>query len=521
MKYFLLFMLMITFKISLCHLIHDLKCSQSRYFLNFFSHNERFLLQLEKNKENLTIKNLMNYGNALQTHSKVIMIFLEDLINNNAKRFPFTLITVNMYLNNISGSLNMITKIDGEKNDAQNLLEGYKIIHLAVKEQLTNYINGYCKNIIFNDYIDFCNIPIDEYTTTNLININNEIKDKILTNYELTLEINSYESFHPKNILFYDIMTLQNSERIELNLLRFTPLNIKCTNGTYLTIQDIFEYIKYDFNSKDVIAYIRMVIGATFRPIAILIRNFLTLIQVASSEYSHGVIYWIKPTLIKMGQKIMNYLMDVISLSMYDYKRSYLQNIILNGFMLALSNYIEKYKLSEIDIKCNNELIKTLSNLFIKSRLYFTRDIVLTNKNITENNADEIKNQLDQIIQKVEIYMNDLKKWNEYFNFIVKKFRIRSFNVSSYKNFIVFKILDRICNTESHSEICNISANDKNNIEIGYYKDVQNVEDDATQFNLKDLKDEIDNIDIDSKESFEYKSNYKPFYMIDYWPYNA
>ncbi|XP_050535528.1 uncharacterized protein LOC126902367 isoform X3 [Daktulosphaira vitifoliae] len=217
-----------------------------------------------------------------------------------------------------------------------------------------------------------------------------------------------------------------------------------------------------------------------------------------------------------MGKKIKNYLTDVISLSMYDYKRSYLKNIILKGFMLSLNNYNDNKELSKIDIQRNNTLCKELSNFFIKSKLYFTSDIVLTNKDITENNADEIKNQLDKIIQKVKIYINDLKKWNEYFNFIINCFDIRSYSITSYKNFIDIKVLDRICNTRSHSEIYNISTNDKNNIEIGYYKDVQNVKDNVTQFNLKDLKDENY---IDTADSNEHQSIYKPLYMIDYWPY--
>ncbi|XP_050535397.1 uncharacterized protein LOC126902315 isoform X1 [Daktulosphaira vitifoliae] len=535
MKYFLLFMLMINFKISLCHITHYLKCSHSRYFLNFFNHNERFLLQFEKNKEQLTIENLMNYGKALQTHGKVIMIFLEDLIYNNSKKFPYTLITVNMYLNNISGSLNMIAKIDDdEKNDAQKLLEGYKIIHFAVKEQLTSYINGYCFKVPFQENKVICNPPINEnkYNITDLIKINNDLIEKILTQFKLTLIQNSYERFHPKNILFYDIMTLQiltdknnsikidNSQHIELNLLRFTRLNFKCTNGTHLTIQDIFEYMKYDFTSKDVLAYIITVIGATFRPIAILLRNYLTLIQVASLEYSDSVKFWVKKSIIKMGQQIMKYIIDIISLSMYDNKRPYMQNIILNGFINTLNNYIASNKLSEIDINHNNILKRVLLNFFINSKLYFTSDIVLTNKKMTANNADAIITELEKIMEIVEIYISDLKKWNEYFNFIVKSFNIRSYNVSNFKNFIGFKVLDRICNTESHSEIYNASMNDNNKIDIGYYEDKKDVNDGNIEFNLENLKDKDDENNIDANDSFEHQSNYKPLYMIDYWPYN-
>ncbi|XP_050535513.1 uncharacterized protein LOC126902367 isoform X2 [Daktulosphaira vitifoliae] len=278
--------------------------------------------------------------------------------------------------------------------------------------------------------------------------------------------------------------------------------------------------MKYDFNSRDVLAYIKMVIGATFRPIAILIRNYLTLIKVASSENSDNVKFWLKKNFIDIGQKIIKILIEFMSFSVFKNNPIELLNNILNKFNLALNNYVINKELSEINILHNNKLIKVLTNFFIKSKLYFSRNIILTNKNITENNADEIKNQLDNIIQKVEIYMIDLKKWNEYFNFIVTNLNIRPFHVLCFKKFIDFKIIDRICNTESHSEIWNISTNDKNNIEIGYYKDVQNVEDNVTQFNLKNLNDKNDEYDIKSKKSFDYISTYNPHYMLDYWPYN-
>ncbi|XP_050536948.1 uncharacterized protein LOC126903054 [Daktulosphaira vitifoliae] len=530
MKNFLLFILIITLKLSLSDYTKEVQCSYSRYFLNFFNHNERFLLEFEKNNDYITIENLKNYGNALQTHSNVIMIFLCDYLKYNTKKFPFPLITVNMYLNNVSDSLNMIAQNkDGEKNYSKKLFEGYKIIHFAVKNQLKSYINKNCENEQFYNCLVSCNPTIGEngYTTTNLININNELKDKILDTFDFIIQKNSYNKFHPKNILFYDIMTLQihsnknntisidNSQHIELNLLRFTPLDFQCSKNNRLTIQDIFQYMKYDFNSMDVLPYIKLVISATFRPLAILIRNFLILIQVASSDNSDNVAVWLKWQFIEMGQKIIKHVKKFMTLPPYQYKNTFLQRDVLNNFVKAIKNYIIKTRISKIDIKYNNILLKVLSNFFIKNKLYFTSDIVLTNKNITVDNADAIKNQLEKIIKKVDIYMNDLEKWSTDFNFIVQKFKIRVFNISKYKKFIDIKVLDRICKSEARSEIYNASMNDSNNINIGYYEDLKIVE-----HNLKDLKDHNEN-DEDTKNSFQYESTYEPLYMIDYLPYNA
>ncbi|XP_050535406.1 DNA-directed RNA polymerase subunit beta''-like isoform X2 [Daktulosphaira vitifoliae] len=462
------------------------------------------------------------------------MVLLDDVMYRKTYSFPFTLITLNMYLNNVSDSINIIAQNnEDDKNDANKLLKGYTIIHLAIKEQLTNYINGNCTEISFIDHMVECNPPMvkNKYDITYLLNINNNLTEKILSKFKLTLRRNSYESLHPKNILFYDIMTLQiltnknnsikidNSQRIELNLLRFTPLNVKCSNGTRITIQDVFQYMKYDFNSKDVFQYIKMVIVATFRPIAILIRNYLTLIHVASSKNSDSVKFWIKPTLIEIGRKIINHIEKYISLRLFNNKDTFLYNVLYN-FTNILDEFTINNYLLESSHKINNFLMNKLLKIFMENNLYFTTDIYLTNKNINENNADEIKNQIEKIINKVNIYLNDMEKWNKWFYNIVNSFKIRSLNISVFKHFISFKVLDRICNTESHSEIYNASMNDNNKIDIGYYEDKKDVNDGNIEFNLENLKDKDDENNIDANDSFEHQSNYKPLYMIDYWPYN-
>ncbi|XP_050532851.1 uncharacterized protein LOC126900883 isoform X1 [Daktulosphaira vitifoliae] len=522
MNFFLLFVLIMSIKVRLSY-AYFLQCSHSRYFLNFFNHNERFLLEFEKNKDYITIKNLMNYGKALQTHSEVIMIFLDDLMNNKKSIIPLALITLNMYLNNVSGSLNMISLTeDGEKNDATKLLEGYKIIHVAVKNQLKNFIINNCENIPFIDYMVSCNPPIrrHEYTTTNLININNHFKDNILKKFYLSVERNSYENFHPKNFLFYEIMTQQiisnknniikidNSKHIELNLLRFTPLNVQCSDGTRLTIQDLFEYMKYDFNSKDVLEYINMVILATFQPIAILIRNFLTLIIVASSENSDSVPKSFKWTLIKTGRIILNYIGEFISLGLFNEVQTAFLRKIINEFIFSLNNYIRNIELSNVNIKYSNKLIILITNFFIKNKFYFTSYIVLRNENINENNANEIQDQLEKIMQNVDTYMKDLKKWNSYLQLIIKMYKL-NFKLSIYNYLTESEVSNLICDTETHFEIYNASRNDCNNIDIGFFK-----KDYITEYNLEMLQDDPDKNDTLKNQTVI------PLYMIDYLPYN-
>ncbi|XP_050535371.1 uncharacterized protein LOC126902293 isoform X2 [Daktulosphaira vitifoliae] len=71
MNFFLLLMSMMSLKVVLSDNAKNLFCFHTQYFLNFFNHNERFLLEIEKNEDYITIENLTNYGKALQTHDRI------------------------------------------------------------------------------------------------------------------------------------------------------------------------------------------------------------------------------------------------------------------------------------------------------------------------------------------------------------------------------------------------------------------------------------------------------------------
>ncbi|XP_050532869.1 uncharacterized protein LOC126900892 [Daktulosphaira vitifoliae] len=263
--------------------------------------------------------------------------------------------------------------------------------------------------------------------------------------------------------------------------------------------------MKYDFNSKDVLEYINMVILATFQPIAILIRNFLTLIIVASSKNSDCVPKSFKSTLIKTGRIILNYIREFISLGLFNEERTAFLRKIIHEFVLSLNNYIRNTELSNVNIKFSNKLIKLLTNFFINNKFYFTSDIVLRNENINENNANEIQDQLEKIMQNVDTYMKYLKKWNSYLQIIIKICKIPNFKVSTYNHLIDSKVSNLICSTETHFEIYIASRNDCNNIDIGFFK---------KEYNLEMLKDEPDTNDTLKNQTV------KPIYMINYLPYN-
>ncbi|XP_050539927.1 uncharacterized protein LOC126904750 isoform X2 [Daktulosphaira vitifoliae] len=214
--------------------------------------------------------------------------------------------------------------------------------------------------------------------------------------------------------------------------------------------------------------------------------------------------------------------------SKHTVKHSIIKKVI-NRFKKVLDEYTSRHFFCESDHTLNKSIIKKMSQFFIKKQIYFTMEINLTNKILTENNADEIKNQLEEIMQKVEIYLSDLKKSKDHLEIIARRFKVRSFKVSNYNPFIDSKVLDRICNTQSHFEIYSFITNDSNKKDIEYYKDKEDVDEDysyywkkITTFNLEDVKDDYDENnenDIDTNDSIEIQSTYKPLYMIDYCPY--
>ncbi|XP_050532578.1 uncharacterized protein LOC126900710 [Daktulosphaira vitifoliae] len=149
-------------------------------------------------------------------------------------------------------------------------------------------------------------------------------------------------------------------------------------------------------------------------------------------------------------------------------------------------------------------------NFFLKNRFYFTPYIVLRNEIINENNANEIQNQLEKIMHKVDVYMKDLKKWNSYLKLIRTICKIQNFKVSSYNHLIDSKISNLICGTETHFEIYNASRNDCNKIDIGFFKS-----DYITEYNLEEILKE----EPDTNDTLKIQTG-KPFYMVHYLPYN-
>ncbi|XP_050546400.1 uncharacterized protein LOC126908408 isoform X2 [Daktulosphaira vitifoliae] len=77
---------------------------------------------------------------------------------------------------------------------------------------------------------------------------------------------------------------LTNEQNLyDLDIIRFAPLAVICPDNSRLTLFDIFRYVKYTFYRKDIEVFHTLMLAATFRPIALLVRLFIKILS--SSTY--------------------------------------------------------------------------------------------------------------------------------------------------------------------------------------------------------------------------------------------
>ncbi|XP_050545770.1 uncharacterized protein LOC126908008 isoform X3 [Daktulosphaira vitifoliae] len=58
-----------------------------------------------------------------------------------------------------------------------------------------------------------------------------------------------------------------------IDYFKFAPLQYKCPDNSYLTLFDVFRFMKYNFDSKQLQGYQELVLASTIRPILILVHR--------------------------------------------------------------------------------------------------------------------------------------------------------------------------------------------------------------------------------------------------------
>ncbi|XP_050545732.1 uncharacterized protein LOC126907992 isoform X2 [Daktulosphaira vitifoliae] len=428
-KIFYIFVLMINFSTAMEYM--ELNCNFSKYILNYFKHNEKYLLKLEEDKTNISKRDLKMYGKAIQSHGEIVIAMLEALRSEERENYPSPLMDVNLYLNNVSGSVEMNFKNKNGKfeksNRKLNLLNGFLMIHKAMVERLENCVNNICSDVSFDEV--FTNCPdfneMKDYRINFLPRVVEKLKNRLSKNnfrlkderlnlntsevfriLEIALKNDSRWDFHPKKLLYYDLMMGHQifdernltsdvqcrklpevKEHRALNVLdyfKFAPLQYKCPDDSYLTLFDIFRHMKYNFDSKQLQGYQELVLASTIRPILILVRMyvvFLKKIIIFSKHFTNNTnrnnLNEIYNNMSIIGSIIIKQIEDFNNLSLFKIQpKTYLDNLcndirnILNEERKRLCSqniYMEVYNMENpesIDDKntCNNKLIANSSS---------------------------------------------------------------------------------------------------------------------------------------------------------------
>ncbi|XP_050521373.1 uncharacterized protein LOC126894402 isoform X4 [Daktulosphaira vitifoliae] len=540
----------------------ELQCNFSKYMLNFFNHNEKYLLNLEQrnNIQPVDLEDLNTYGAVLKTHGEIIMAMLDALRPLSSLSTANDLMAINLYLNNVSGSLNFITRnCSGKYNrNLSNVLRGYQLHHRTIVDELNEYINNKCTNVTVDE--DFIKCP--DYNKSGIYNIKDlpKISEKLknrFTNYYTNNMINSndifnalftslnskkYNDFDPKNLLFFDLLnhdvdyrpltingqkfTLMKSNK-KLDLLRYANLNIKCPNNSYLNITDVFQYMLYSFDAHSMHIFQELVMAASIKPLVALVRTFGLFAEKLLMSFNLGHIERNEvnfDNLVKVSEEIVNNLDLLMHLTIIKEAPAKLLKTIIDVFKIVH----DRYKLKIIN---NSYILKNVIgkvHSFLRgNKLHCTIDTNISNK-IYGSNFDSLFSIIEKYSQKVTAYITELKKFEQLFLIVHGTYFFSFLYVGGKKCFIRDDIIEYICNQSSYTNL--ISQNN----EIDIQRETKNEVDKKDEF-VFDVEEMVNNLYteiVESSEttnqkvefvsctSLESQSKNRPEYIKDYLLFN-
>ncbi|XP_050521350.1 uncharacterized protein LOC126894396 isoform X22 [Daktulosphaira vitifoliae] len=550
----------ISFCVGLSYL--ELHCNFSKYMLNFFKHNEKYLLHLEKrnNIQPVELEDLNTYGAALKTHGEIIMAMLDALRTFSTDSTANDLMAINLYLNNVSGSLNFITRNSSGKYDQNllNVLNGYKLHHQIIVDDLNEFINSSCTNVTVVE--EFVKCPdyntLKEYNIKDLPKISEQLK-KRLTNYDInntaiminknevfnalnsSLKLDQYKDLNPKNLLFFDLFnhdvlnehfTVDNQDeqftsmknKENLNLLRYATVNIKCPDKSYLNINDIFQYMLYSFNVPNVLTFYELVMAASIKPLIELIRTLNMFAKQLSTAVNEGNIKENEVNfnkIVNVGEEIIKNLNIIIYYNIFIGAQKTMLNLILH----SLKKVVGRYKLGMVHNYIKTVYSNSDVHTFLRrNRIKCTIDPIINNE-INRSNIDSLFSIIEQFSQRVTVYIEELKKFMPLFTFFQKTYFFNYFRVCKNKNFFHDDDIEYICNQSSYKNL----FIQNNEIDIQTEKLIEVDKKDDFVFDVEDLinnlyTDIVENNVTTKVESAMPKSQTKntPKYIKDYLLFN-
>ncbi|XP_050545314.1 uncharacterized protein LOC126907771 [Daktulosphaira vitifoliae] len=558
-KMILLFHIHLTLGVSFT----NIQCNFIMYMLNVFNHNNRYLVEISENKEKYDVHSLNKYGNAIKNHGEIVLVMLDVLRNTNKNIYSTELMSVNFYLNNVSEYVDFYAKnndgIYDFSDQTLSILKGYKMFHEFFLEQFKKTILKFCKNVIYDQIFIYCPDYNEsgEYTPENFQYVAKKLKNRLIQTDKLQNNTDGYikklehskiyfafkKAFIkskyweilPKNLLYYDLM-IRNREISEkemmrssqdkqnpllinernknvLDIIRFAPLAIFCPNNSRLTLYDVFRYIKYNFYRKDIEVFHTLILTATFRPIAVLVRLFIRILN--SSTYIYDFYDNQKESLkfytniISAGKRIIECFQHFVNMNLFGDNPTDVFYKFLITTSQSLNYFINKNKSNLTSL--TTELMHSLKIFLYYNKIDFIDLSGITTKDIINNMFNELEVELKQ----VEELLTKLDLHKEMFKVITKTFNINHILDKSYTHVFNKYVLRELCNPEDIYTLL-YKFNDDYNKQIGEVEDKSSLIDDENR-NKIIMHQNHPAKSINNSDKYELNNcNFYPKYLIDY-----
>ncbi|XP_050534167.1 uncharacterized protein LOC126901610 [Daktulosphaira vitifoliae] len=540
------------FSISLATVTAKLECNYSQYMLDYFKHNEVSLLEMEKCVQDITVDDVLTFNQAVQTHDIIVLCFLEDLKAKNHFT-SFDLISVNLYLNNIGNHLNIVEK-DNSINQEQPhpalsfynedskdlywktlLINGSKIIFRILIERLEHQIKINCKDVTISKSNFFVKSNVMKpYLPSDLLVVNKNLRDETITKFS-DITNSSNLNLHPKRYFLYHIFMydfygytqeefkenyLLKQKQKNLNLIRLTPLSYKCSNGKNLTLFELSFYMYHTFNVEDLKIFQKIVFVAFFRPIAILIRNFIIVAKkISSIDTDKKNASELKEKIVVMGYSIHYYIYKFIKYTcdLPKNRNIHFMRALATDMFSLVSKYKEYYS-QNLDEQLADKLMNTIRNIMILSKIKFSTKLKLNTIETIDGN--QVIEQAICILREVEKYIMELQIWKDDLNDVMEnQSLINSLYDSNKEEFLTTDIINYLCHRSFHGKKNEVFTD---NLNVGLFEEDSNKDsvDDTVYIDKEFVLDELVKLELNEDKMWSNKLFYTPKHLINYIRYH-
>ncbi|XP_050428942.1 uncharacterized protein LOC126838494 [Adelges cooleyi] len=447
-------------------------CIFSKYIRGLFMLNEKYfsLMFLQNGKETYTSKDLMAYGDNLQSHGDVIMAMLDKLRSEQPDIFHVDLMTANLYINNTYGHLYLHSS-----TTAADILDVFMDVNAAmrikyleyygmVRHYLLEFLNGNCRKT----WITMSKAS-ESLETVKSLTVGKKCVDNVKDPQELLSKIDQlktaasnvilsdtfkkkdYTDFKPANMILssllsgYETQSWIGKEKMKLstvtatnikkddglNLMRLVKINKQYANKDGYNIMDLYICAEFNFKADLVKSFQQQVLAATIHPVFSCASRYFTTIEYVYTECKSDLnfdrIEKIGTTLIVALNEIKNF--NIFSIKVDKYLTYLVKKTTEIVNLEKKNNFIPK----------NPHWIKELLNL-CSNPMELNGLVFDANAKIVQNKEEcgAVINQTEKQIDELKIYLNALSNNLDVYHIIKrtvphdKMFEEKPLNVLEY-----------------------------------------------------------------------------------------